>query len=102
MMMRLYVLAVVLMGAASAVKEEDLVTLVNRGDAETLLQRVGHGTLPDEANSEGQLALVASGVRPVRTQYSLCAGAWWQAQEDSELARIDGSSNVALITNTTS
>jgi hypothetical protein len=60
--MRAVALFAWLLSAAWAASGDDLVTLVNRGDADTLLQRVGHGSLPDEVNSQGQLPLVASGM----------------------------------------
>jgi hypothetical protein len=46
---------------STARASEDIVSLVIKGDADALLQQVGHGVLADTPNGKGQLALVAAG-----------------------------------------
>lgn len=41
---------------------DDLVRFVLTGDTDSLLQQIGHGSLPDAPDSKGRLALVQAGV----------------------------------------
>lgn len=61
----------------SASGADDLIAAVAKGDADTVLQQVGHGTPANDANSKGQLALVLAGtdildVYTRWTQHEMC------------------------------
>jgi hypothetical protein len=55
---------------------DDLVAAVAKGDSDTVLQQVGHGTSSNEANSKGQLPLVLAGIRSFT---------FWQRMEPADV-----------------
>ena len=56
-----YFLYVAMISVAAAGPADDLVAAVAKGDFDTVLQQVGHGTPPNDANTKGQLPLVLAG-----------------------------------------
>lgn len=54
-------IVVSLIALVSASGADDLIAAVAKGDADTVLQQVGHGTPANDANAKGQLPLVLAG-----------------------------------------
>ena len=50
-----------MVSVAVAGPADDLVAAVANGDFNTVLQQVGHGTSPNDANAKGQIPLVLAG-----------------------------------------
>lgn len=50
-----------MVAAVAAGPADDLVAAVAKGDYDTVIQQVGHGTPANEANTKGQLPLVLAG-----------------------------------------